>query len=655
MSMRFDIEDEAIKERLAGLTESLGESDLIIRTYPHANSFPPSHGSVVALLLTPEAADQAVAEGVQDLLPINLSDESLLQRLQRAANSSADDASRDLESLQQLIRTMATSRDPSVILRRMSKALAERIEFNRSSILLFNLEEGRAQVITATDRGDDNDAPIHLEVGKYPELTRLIQTRNTVVINDTSIDPLLDAVRADVTGAGVGAAVLFPLIFEGDLIGCVFLRRSAGLSGPRAEALRFGEIVAGACATALHTARLLRNARHRQVVATRARLLAESKLKDYERFEEFFAYASDGMAVLDSEGRFLAINPEGRRILGFTEEELRERPIAQVVVAQDQMVIARVVRGFGHRIFPRNLQVRVLNGRGQERTISISAGGLGGQSSGVIASFRDVTEATMLQRELTATKEFLENLVNRTGDGIISARLDGQVILFNSAAEEIFGISAREVLYKPRTAELFAHNGWQELIEELRASDGVLTGAQRIMRHKSNREVIVRLGASLLFEDNEEAAVVLLIHDLSQEMALRAEIDQQTAQAGEVQGALLMAATAAHELNQPLTAILGFADMAMQQLEPEHRSRAALKRITEAAERLADRVRELGRLKRIVTRSYGDGAEIVDLEASTRTQVPSAGTDLTGIPDEITQTSFRITGPTPTLDPESTS
>ena len=40
-----------------------------------------------------------------------------------------------------------------------------------------------------------------------------------------------------------------------------------------------------------------------------------------------------------------------------------------------------------------------------------------------------------------ATKE-LQKLVNRTGDGIVSARLDGQVILFNSAAESIFGAPA---------------------------------------------------------------------------------------------------------------------------------------------------------------------------------------------------------------------
>ena len=360
-------------------------------------------------------------------------------------------------------------------------------------------------------------------------------------------------------------------------------------------------------------------------------MLAESKLKDYERFEEFFAYASDGMAVLDAKGRFLAINPEGRKILSYSEDELRERPIAQVVAASDQAVIARVVRGFNHRVFPRNLQIRVRTGRGQERTISLSAGGLGGQSEGVIASFRDVTEATMLQRELTATKEFLEKLVNRTGDGIVSARLDGQVILFNSAAESIFGAPAREMLTRTEPPVVRRRRlKWSPV----RASGGVLSSSKRLMRRRRARG-LVRLGASMLFENNK-AAIVLLI-DLSQDGAA-SEIDEQTAQAGEIQGALLMAACR-RTVNQPLTTILGFADMAMHQLEETHRARGALDRITEAAERLADRVRELGRLKRIVTRSYGDGAEIVDLEASTRTQLPQSAH---AYRDEITQTSFRI-------------
>jgi PAS domain S-box-containing protein len=647
--MRCEIEDPELKARIEAIGRLLDEPWIIVRSYPNDGDATPQGVAVMALITAREGLQQAIDDDVADLLPASTDDALIRRRIERLT-SARYDADRDLEALQILTREMVTSRNPATILRRMSEALAERIEFTRASILLFDLNAGKAQVITATDRGDDSDVPIHLEVHKYPELTRLIQTRHTVVINDTSIDPLLGSVRADVTGAGVGAAVLFPLLFEGDLIGSVFLRRRGGLPGPQPEALRFGEIVAGACATALHTASALKQAKIRQVQATKARLMAESKLKDYERFEEFFDYASDGMAVLDAEGRILAINPEGRRILGYSEDDLRERPIAAVVVPQDQALISRIVRGFNHRVFPRNLQVRVRSGKNQERVISLSAGGLGGQSDGVIASFRDVTEATMMQRELTATKEFLENLVNRTGDGIISARLDGQVILFNAAAEKILGIPCREILYQKRAAELFVDPGWEAMLDKLRRKAGVLNIGRTSLQHQSGRAVAVRLGASLLYEGDQEAAVVLMVHDLTQELSLRAEIDEQTAQASEIQGALLMAATAAHELNQPLTTIIGFADMAVQQIPEDHRARLAIDRITEAAERLADRVRGLGRLKRIVTRSYGDGAEIVDLEASTSTLIPGmARRD----GDEITQTAYRITEPSAKLGKES--
>jgi len=656
--VRFEIDDSSLLDRVRNLTANLGHAELTLRSYPHPNSYVASRDVTIGIYTSIEGATQAASERVDQVISADLPDEVLRQRIEHLAGrpANADDAHHDLETLQSLIRAMVTSRDPAVILRRMSKALAERIAFTRSSILLFNLDEGRAQIITANDRNDDSGAPIHLEIGKYPELIRLIQTRSTVVINDTTLDPMMTRVQKDLAGTGVGAALLFPLLFEGVLIGCVFLRRSTGLEGPSREALRFGEIVSGACATALHTARVLRNARNRQVQATRARMLAESKLKDYERFEEFFDYASDGMAVLDEHGRFVSVNPEGRRILGFSETELRERPLSQMVSPKEQMTIHRVVRGFSHRIFPRNLQVRIINGRKRERVISLSAGGLGGESRGVILSFRDVTEATMMQRELTATKDFLENLVSRSGDGIISARLDGEVILFNGAAEKILQTAARAVLHRPKAETLFERGGWRALIETLRSNGGVITGLQQRMRRADGNTVEVRMGATLLFENEDEAAVVMQVHDLSEELSLKAQIDQKIAQASEIQGALLMAATAAHELNQPLTTIVGFADMAMAQLEADHRARLAIERIITAAERLSERVSGLGRLKRIVTRSYGDGAEIVDLEASTRTQLPfQREPEEENEPEEITQTTFVLPEPAATLGPEDAS
>jgi PAS domain S-box-containing protein len=534
-------------------------------------------------------------------------------------------ATRDLEALQVLTRDMVTSRNPSAVLGRLSLALARRIEFTRVSILLFDLENGVARVITASDRGE-GDAPIYLQVSKYPELNRLIQTRNTVVINDALRDPMLDVVRADVSRAGVGATVLFPLLFEGNLVGAIFLRRPPGQPPPDADSLRFGEIVAATCATALHTSRSLQRARHRQAQATRARMLAESKLKNAAHFEELFEYASEGMAVIDPGGEIVSINQEGARMLGFEREDLRGRALEGIVVSGDQVTLNRMIAGFDLSIYPRNLTLRVHTAKREERTISLSSGGLGGQSKGVILSFRDVTESVMLQRELTATKDFLENLIDQSVSGIVACRMDGVVILFNRSAEEMTERSLRDGANTLQLGDLIDDMSYAELLKRLRSDDhggrGILAPSTLALRNRSGDKVPVRATASLLTEDGQETAIVALFEDLRGELQLRGELEVHAAQAAEMQGALLMASTAAHELNQPLTAIIGFAEMAQSALEEDHRARRSVDRVVAAAERLAQRVRDLGRLKRVVTRSYGDGAEIVDIEASTRTVLP---------------------------------
>jgi PAS domain S-box-containing protein len=534
-------------------------------------------------------------------------------------------ATRDLEALQVLTRDMVTSRNPSAVLGRLSLALARRIEFTRVSILLFDLENGVARVITASDR-DETDAPIYLQVSKYPELNRLIQTRNTVVINDARHDPMLDIVRADVSRAGVGSTVLFPLLFEGNLVGAIFMRRPPGHPPPDRDSLRFGEIVAATCATALHTSRSLQRARHRQAQATRARMLAESKLKDAAHFEELFEYASEGMAVIDDGGEIVSINQEGARMLGYEREDLRGRRLEHIVVASDQVTLSHMVAGFRLSIYPRSLTLKVHTARREERTISLSTGGLGGQSKGVILSFRDVTESVLLQRELTATKDFLENLIDQSASGIVACRMDGQIILFNRAAEEMTQHSLGDGARPLHFDRLIDGTSYTELLERLRSDDhggqGILTPSLLSLCAVSGETVPVRATASLLTEDGKETAIVALFDDLRGELQLRDELEARAAQTAEMQGALLMASTAAHELNQPLTAIIGFAEMAQGALEEDHRARRSVDRVVASAERLAQRVNDLGKLKRVVTRSYGDGAEIVDIEASTRTVLP---------------------------------
>jgi len=79
-----------------------------------------------------------------------------------------------------------------------------------------------------------------------------------------------------------------------------------------------------------------------------------------------------------------------------------------------------------------------------------------------------------------------------------------------------------------------------------------------------------------------------------------------------------LAGTAAHELNQPLTSVLGFAELLTRRgLPADDAQREALAAILREAERMAQIVRKIGRITRYETKAYVGSTQILDLDKST--------------------------------------
>jgi signal transduction histidine kinase len=80
--------------------------------------------------------------------------------------------------------------------------------------------------------------------------------------------------------------------------------------------------------------------------------------------------------------------------------------------------------------------------------------------------------------------------------------------------------------------------------------------------------------------------------------------------------AIELAGAAAHELNQPLTSIMGYAQMLLRKLEADSPHQRSLETILSESERMAGIVRQLGSLTRYETKAYVGGAQILDLGRS---------------------------------------
>lgn len=76
------------------------------------------------------------------------------------------------------------------------------------------------------------------------------------------------------------------------------------------------------------------------------------------------------------------------------------------------------------------------------------------------------------------------------------------------------------------------------------------------------------------------------------------------------------AGAAAHEINQPLTALLGTADLMLMKMSEDDPNRESFEIFQKAGERIRDIVKKMKTIREVVTRPYIQGIEIIDFEAS---------------------------------------
>ena len=88
-----------------------------------------------------------------------------------------------------------------------------------------------------------------------------------------------------------------------------------------------------------------------------------------------------------------------------------------------------------------------------------------------------------------------------------------------------------------------------------------------------------------------------------------------------------LAGAAAHELNQPLTSVMGYAELLKRRLERDSAPYAAAEVIYNEAERMAEIVRKIGKITRYETKSYVGHARILDLDRSAPASGPKIDED----------------------------
>ena len=209
--------------------------------------------------------------------------------------------------------------------------------------------------------------------------------------------------------------------------------------------------------------------------------------------------------------------------------------------------------------------------------------------------------ATMVQRlrqsrdRLYAQTELRENLVRSIPIGVISVDRAGLIQSINPAQEQLSGVEAAEVEGRS-VYEVFADRQDEAgVLDRLRA---VLSGPRREDLTLNNQSTPFtceartryRVGiAPLRNRRGEVDGAVLLQEDLSE----RARLENQLLRSEKLSSVGVLAAGVAHEINNPLTTILGYAKLLLEGLTEDDVNRPALELVADEARRVQEIVRNL--------------------------------------------------------------
>jgi PAS domain S-box-containing protein len=575
-----------------------------------------------------DAVEGALASGADDIVVCPPAAGVLLARVRAgikmsAARVSLERFERYGDALSHLGNAVGITLETSEALSDILGRVCEAVGWTRVALLLSTDETNESVLlVSASDDPSSMKVPIRLE--RYPEVRAAFDSREPVLVEDAKSSALLGPWAELAAEKGGRALLAVPLLVERKVAGALLLRNYAARPplGPRA--IDFLRVASSMLGLVLKSGRVFEGLREQTRRMALSRYNEERRTRALEQFKDFFEASTDGMVVLDAEAAILYVNRAAEQMTGYAREGLMGRDFTELVSPGQRQSLANIIKQVVGGVNLEVFDVALSTTSGESLTVSVSSSTVLSEHGGAVLAFRDVTEARALEGELRKTSDFLERLIDSTVDGIICADMRGNILIFNQGAARLYGYSPGEVVGKLPAWKLYPDGVARAIMAELRSAEhggvGRMEPSRREIVTKDGELVPVSLAASIVYEDEREIATVGIVSDLRE----RIKIEQRLQQAQEKlvvteKQALIaeLAGTTAHELNQPLTSVMGYSELLKKKMSPDDVHYRAVDIILREAERMAEIVRKIGKITRYETKAYVGSTQILDLDKST--------------------------------------
>ena len=295
---------------------------------------------------------------------------------------------------------------------------------------------------------------------------------------------------------------------------------------------------------------------------------AQQELARRKQAEELFrglTEDSPNSIYIVQDGKFQYVNPRFQEITGCAREELLGTDPLRIVFPEDRdkthknavdMLKSRHTTPYEYRIVNKLGGTRWV----MENVTSIMYEG----SQAALGNFIDITERKRIEEALRQSEEKTRVMFQSVTDGITITDMKGNILEANEAAARQGGYNNKEDLIGLNISELASPKEHARAMENLKRlmTERPPGTAEYIFLRKDGTEFPGEVITSLIRDASGNAAGFLAV---ARDITERKKMEEQLIISDRLAAIGKLASGIAHEINNPLTSVIGFSQLLLEQ------------------------------------------------------------------------------------------
>jgi len=337
---------------------------------------------------------------------------------------------------------------------------------------------------------------------------------------------------------------------------------------------------------------------------------SEEKLKTSEEdYKRLFENVRSGIYVSSKEGKFLNANKALLDMLGYkTKEEFLKIDIAKDLYLRpkDRRKWQEMIERDGYVI---DYEVDFKRKDGSPIS-ALHTGNVRYDQQGKILGYEginvDQSQRKRMEKELREAHDFLDKIIKSSPNAIIATDMKGNIIVWNSAAEETLGYKTEKVIGKMNIREIYPEGMANKVMKMMRSPEyggiGQCKSYPMVHVRRDGKTIDGNLSARIVYDaQGKEIASVGIFVDLKERLAMERklrETQEKLLQSEKLAAMGRLTSQIAHELNNPLYGIMNTLELLKTEISPQSKRRKILDMALSETVRLTELLRKMLRFSK---------------------------------------------------------